>query len=268
MEEVRNIEQKYLAKREKNRKRKRRRKIVRASIFMILIISIVLFLSSDLSKVRSFIIYGNYYYQHEDILKIAELDHDSSYILTNRYVIAHRLEEDEMIKDAKVTKDLNGNLIIHVEEEKIVGTLISDSSSVVLAGKEKIRIRDLKEIPLARIGNFDNEQLTKLAKGFDDLDYSIIKMISEIHPYRTSYDQDMIQILMQDGNRVTTTYNGVVLLNNYLQVCEKLQGTHVCLYADEFSNTIFKESEDCHDGLILPYDAVDIPSDLNSESAQ
>lgn len=259
MEELNKIEQKYLAQKAKIRKRKRRRRILRTSVAVIVVLLIALYLSSDLSKVNTLIVQGNHYYSKEEILEIAQLDYDSSYILTNRFLVAYRLKKDDLIKESHVSKDWKGNILIEVEEEKIVGSLISDPSTLILAGSESVIVKNSKNELLVRIGNFDSSQLEKLSEGFKGLDLNILDMISEVHPYRTSYDDDMLQLIMQDGNRVTTTYNGIVLLNSYPQVLEKLQGTHVCLYADEFSNTIFKESDDCRQGLVLPSDAVSIP---------
>ena len=91
----------------------------------------------------------------------------------------------------------------------------------------------------------NSDQLTRLDEAFENVEMQYVHMISEILPFATSYDSDMIQLVMMDGNRVNTSYRGIELINNYKDILAELEGTHVCLYVDEFSGNIIKENGDC-----------------------
>ena len=50
---------------------------------------------------------------------------------------------------------------------------------------------------------------------------------------------------MNDGNRITTSYKCIYLLNRYRKILPQLEGTHVCLFIDEYSGNIIKQNTDC-----------------------
>ena len=106
-----------------------------------------------------------------------------------------------------------------------------------------IRRAELEDMP--RIGEFSNEQLTKMNQAFESVDVSILTMISEIIPHSETYNSDMVMLIMNDGNRVITGYDGVSLINQYKRILPQLEGTHVCLFMDELSNSIIKQNGNC-----------------------
>lgn len=241
------MEERYLSKTEKKKKRKRNRRILLFCCIASILILSVFYLNSDLSKVKSLRVKNNYYYSSQTILDKAELDYSSSYILSIRWFIEHKLAEDPLIKSAKVSKDLAGGIMVSVEEEKIVGYLAENKKQLLIVGEGLVEY-DLDESVLSalpRISGFSEEQLIKLEQSFESIDTKLILDISEILPYSTSYDENMVQLIMLDGNRISSSYRGVELLSNYKSILPQLEGTHVCLYMDEFSGNIFKENSGC-----------------------
>lgn len=245
MEKTLSIEEKLLQQVKKKKRRKRNRRLLRIVILLFTITMIGLYLSSDLSKVKSLTVKNNTHYTDEQILELAGIDYDSNYLLTFRLFVNYKLEKDPLIKDAKLQKDIHGGFTITIEEEKVIGYLEENSNLLLIQGhgSEKVKNVSLKSIP--RIGRFSDEQLKKLDESFKDVDSSILTMISEILPHSETYNNEMVRIIMNDGNRVTASYDGIYLLNNYKRILPQLEGTHVCLFMDELSGNIIKQSVDC-----------------------
>lgn len=242
------VEQQYLERLEKARRRKKRRKMVKAVFAIMVIALITLYFLSDSSHVKTLTVHDNYYYKDEEILKKANLNYQSSFLLSNRFWIAHQLEKDPLIEKVTVKKDLSGGISLWIEEKKVIGYLSDQQNQLVIAQDGVVKINQGSNSifeNVARIGHFNHNQLQRLKDSFDEVDKEIITMISEIIPYQTSYNNDMVQLVMHDGNRISTTYGGIALVNHYKKILPQLEGTHVCLYADEYTESIFKETIDC-----------------------
>ena len=230
----------------KNKKRKRRNKrIARFALLISFIVLVVFYLTSDMSKVKSLTVKNNVHYSDSQILELAGIDYDSNYILTNSFYVNYKLEKNSLIADAKLKKDLHGGFTIYIEEEKVIGSLKENPQLLLIQGKgiENISNISLKSIP--RIGAFTDEQLLKLNESFENVDSKVLTMISEILPHAETYNSEMVRIVMNDGNRITSSYDGISLINSYKKILPQLEGTHVCLFMDELSGNIIKQSVDC-----------------------
>lgn len=239
------IEEKMLQKVNKRKRKRRNRKIVRFVFLLCTVSLFVLYLVSDSSKVRSLTVQNNVVYSDEEILKKANLDYQSSYLLTVRYWVNHLLKSDSLIKDASMSKDLHGGFTIYVEEEKIIGYLSDKPSNLLVQGKGLVDVKNINVSNIPRLSNFTDKQLEKLDDAFNKVKPNIVSMISEILPHSESYNAEMVKIIMNDGNRITTSYEGIYLMNQYKNILPQLKGTHVCLFMDEYTGNIIKQSGKC-----------------------
>ena len=245
MEKELTIEERLL-KQVKQKKRKRRNKKILKFVLIASFISMIIFyLFGDISKVKSLTVKNNRYYTDRQVLEIAGIDYESRYVLTIGMWVNYKLERDPLIKNAHLKKDLHGGFTIDIEEERIIGYLKTDTNLVLIQGKGIVKIKDVSLSYMPRIGEFSNEQLTKLNKSFETVDASVLTMISEIIPHSETYNNEMVMIIMNDGNRVITGYDGISLINQYKKILPQLEGTHVCLFMDELSNSIIKQNGDC-----------------------
>ncbi len=245
MEKELTIEERLL-KQVKQKKRKRRNKKILKFVLIASFISMIIFyLFGDISKVKSLTVKNNRYYTDRQVLEIAGIDYESRYVLTIGMWVNYKLERDPLIKNAHLKKDLHGGFTIDIEEERIIGYLKTDTNLVLIQGKGIVKIKDVSLSYMPRIGEFSNEQLTKLNKSFETVDASVLTMISEIIPHSETYNNEMVMIIMNDGNRVITGYDGISLINQYKRILPQLEGTHVCLFMDELSNSIIKQNGDC-----------------------
>lgn len=245
MEKTLTIEESLLRQVKKKKRKRRNKRIARFALLISLIVLVVFYLTSDMSKVKSLTVKNNIHYSDSQILELANIDYDSNYILTNSFYVNYKLEKNSLIADAKLKKDLHGGFTIYVEEEKVIGSLKENPQLLLIQGKgvENISNISLKSIP--RIGAFSDEQLLRLNESFENVDSKVLTMISEILPHAETYNSEMVRIVMNDGNRITSSYDGISLINSYKKILPQLEGTHVCLFMDELSGNIIKQSVDC-----------------------
>ncbi len=245
MEKSLTIEESLLRQVKKKKRKRRNKRIARFALLISFIVLVVFYLTSDMSKVKSLTVKNNVHYSDSQILELAGIDYDSNYILTNSFYVNYKLEKNSLIADAKLKKDLHGGFTIYIEEEKVIGSLKENPQLLLIQGKgiENISNISLKSIP--RIGAFTDEQLLKLNESFENVDSKVLTMISEILPHAETYNSEMVRIVMNDGNRITSSYDGISLINSYKKILPQLEGTHVCLFMDELSGNIIKQSVDC-----------------------
>lgn len=245
MEKSLTIEESLLRQVNKKKRKRRNKRIVRFALLISLIVLVSFYLSSDMSKVKSLTVKNNVHYSDSQILEIAGIDYDSNYVLTLSLLTNYKLEKDPLIADAKLKKDLHGGFTIEIEEEKVIGSLKDNDHLLLIQGKGVENIPNISSKSVPRIGSFTDEQLLKLNESFESVDSKILTMISEILPHTETYNDEMVRIVMNDGNRITSSYEGIYLINSYKKILPQLEGTHVCLFMDELSGNIIKQAVDC-----------------------
>lgn len=249
------VEQKYIALQDKKKKRKKRIRRTRRIVILTLLVGGMVYFFSDFSKVKSLSVSGNTYYSEEDILSMADLSYETRFALMPSIFIQWNLEKQALIEQVDVEKDWNGAITIQVQEKTILGSLSDEAgvTYVIASGNPFVKLevddghkRQLAHFPL--LGAFDDENLQKLVDAFNikkrEVNPEIIAMISEIQPYARSYDEHMVKLIMQDGNTLFSSYDGIPLLNDYKQVLRSSNKTHVCMELDESNASIYESSCD------------------------
>lgn len=231
----------------KKERRKKKWKKIRYIVFFLILCFGVFYFISDYAKVKRLYVTGNRFYDTNEVLSIANLSYETRYALTPGFYIKWKLERDPLIQEANVTVDWNGTIAIQVVEETIFGYIVNNDGqafAILKDGKkheiQKDQLESIVHYPL--ISGLSDENLALLATSFMNAENPIkdkyLSMISEIRPYATSYDANMLQLVMQDGNVIYTSYAGLGLLNYYTSVLERLNSTHVCLIVQESTNSI------------------------------
>lgn len=247
------VEQKFIELQDKKKKRRKRWKRIKSTILIggILIGSVYFF--SDYSKVQSLSVTGNAYFSEQDILNMADLSYETRYVLMPKFLINWNLGKSSMIDSVEIKKTINGAIHLHVKEKKILGYYIADDGKTYMVAADtpivKVEVTNEHHEALAHyplLANFDDENLQKLADAFQqpkrEVGSDVIAMISEILPHERSYDAHMVKIVMQDGNTIYSSYDGIPLLNDYKKVLRELTSTHVCLELDDTNASIVSKA--------------------------
>lgn len=236
------------AKIKKARKRKRRRKF---TLFTLIVIFIFVYYSTEISKPKNITISGNYILSKDEILKKSDIDLNSMILYANPLLISKRLTAHPLIESVKVDWSPFSRLIkIEVSEVKVFGyrqdgeeakMLMLDGSIVALTSEF------YKFMPhLIYIEGFSEPEAEKrLIEAFLTLDQQVINQISEIHQRRVSFDDYYIEMKMNDGNTVYTSYQTVSRINYYFDIIVNLKSTNTCIIIDEMSGEAY--SQRCED---------------------
>ena len=145
------VEAKFLALQNKKKKRKKRRRKIRLIVLSVLLLSGALYFTSDSSKVKSLDVNGNLFYTKNMVLKKANLSYNTRYIVMPKLYIEYKLKQDDMIKDAEVTK-ANGSIHIHIKEKTSIGYFVKDEKNYVLL--EDGSTKEITQDNLSVIANF------------------------------------------------------------------------------------------------------------------
>lgn len=219
----------------KHRKKlKRTRRRIKILIVLVLIATIGIYMLTSLSNIKILKVNNNVIYSQQQILDKASLKYSGKMVFHPVYFIEKVLEEDELIKDVSVRKDyFSGSIYIDVTEEKVIGQYAADSKNYVLLANGKSVVLDASQLALISspyIVDLNEEQRELLAESLSEVDSEYIGLVSEIRHYSTSYDDNMLELLMQDGHIVRTSYSDVGLLKNYRGVLEKYKSELRCIY--------------------------------------
>ncbi len=202
--------------------------------FLLIVFMVV---ASSASKVKVISVQGNSYFSVEEIEKIAGVSKKDIFYFLFPSRIEERLEKSIFISDAQVTLHENNIVKIKINEEAPIAYRYDDKAEILLKNGQLVEMDEKYLHLIARIPylqGFDTEdQLYALTRSFRDVKQEVIEMISEISRYPMTYDENMIQLLMMDGNYFFSSYFSMETLNAYPQIASELVENGVCIYADE-----------------------------------
>lgn len=211
-----------------------------------LVVIVLLYGASPFSKVYKITVNGNHYLKDEDIIEKANLS--KYFLLTTPKYKSEKLKEDSLIDDVTITM-LNDNAIsIDVNEVKQIGYIFEDNASkLLLVNDDRVALNKdnmylINKVPL--IEGYTKDELTKIEKGFEDVDYKVINEISEIHKYPISYDVTQMEVIMRDGNYCFMSSTSLKLLENYYLISSAIDSSkgYACAYFDDLTNSAYISS--------------------------
>ena len=224
-------------------KRKRRKLIVILLIFAVG----YLYWSTDISKPKIISVSGNYVLNKDEVIAASEIDLETMLIVANPLVIKYRLLKHPLIKDVKVNWSLlKRHININVKEVEVFGyRQSSESAQMLMLNGSHVELSTdyYKFMPnLIFIEGFnDAAQETRLIEAFQDLDRDVINQISEIHQKSVSFDDNYIELRMNDGNKVYTSFQTVARVNYYFDIITNLKASNTCIIIDEMSGEAYSQ---------------------------
>lgn len=229
----------------KRRKRKRRRRS-RRMLLILIVLLIVAYFGSQYSNIRIVELKGNSYYSKQEVMALAKIRYDMKSILAPSFLIEKRLSNDTMIKSASVHKSWNGVVSIALEEEKRLGYYEKEGKKYLLIeSSEDILVKDVEQtVDVPFLNGLNEKQRSRYRKEAITLDLESLALISEVSHYETSYDKDMLQLTMQDGHIVRTTYEGLKMLDSYKEMLKGVKTDLKCIVFAEETNTMYTEKCD------------------------
>ena len=244
-EYVRQKEEERRKEREKIRRRKLRMVFLRG--FAAFLILFAIYLCLDISKIREVTVTGNSYLSENYLLKLAGLSSDTRYPFVFPSYVSARLESNPLVEKAEVTVDTERTVRIRLTMKKALGYhFVKEEPYIILAGGEEIKLRQdyytaMGSIPFLK--EFENEeQREALIAGLDKLDPQIISGIAEIWPFVESYDPEMYRFMMNDGNQVFMSKDGIPYMASYYGIASSVGSARTCIMINELTSNAYTRS--------------------------
>ena len=241
------LEDNYYLKKRKKARLKTRFLAIKNRLFILgivfgILITAVLYLMLPSSEVYKVVVKGNEYLKDDYYINLSKIKDGDKFLLVNLNKVKNQISSS-IIVDSVTVKRNNYNLIeINVKEKEIIGytyevepkILLSDGSTINL---ENDYLNVIASVPL--IEGYDEEGLKLIAIGFKKLDQKMIGEISEIHRYPFSYDENMLEVIMRDGNYLYLSYYSLSMLNEYYTIASGITVTEdkACIFLDEMTNS-------------------------------
>lgn len=205
------------------------------------IILLLLYFLSSYSNIYHISVKGNYYLNEEDIISISGLDDDDKYLLTFTFFIKKRMLESPYFDDVTVKKLDDRVIEIDVIEKKQVG-YISTKNKILFIDGTTVSLNDQNKYMLVKIPEilgFTDTQLNTILKGFKNIDAVTINEISQISRYPMSYDENMMEVIMKDGNICFLSWTGLEMLSKYYSIISGIDKNigNICIYLDELTRS-------------------------------
>ncbi|RDW17923.1 cell division protein FtsQ/DivIB [Oceanobacillus chungangensis] len=190
------------------KKKANRRLIFYLSIFFFLI-SIIVYLQSPLSNIKTIQVHGNTHVSNESIIEQSGLTMDTNIWMLNQKHTEDLLTKNPIIESVEVSRKLPWTVDIKVNEYKIVGYTKEETNYFPILGNG-VMINQLGQSsfngksPLI-LGFTEEEYLHKMAEELNELPSTISALISEIHWQPTDENKNKILLYMNDGYLVDAT---------------------------------------------------------------
>lgn len=232
------------AKIKKIKAKRKRRKI---TIFLLVLIAGYLYWSTDVSKPKIISISNNYVLSKDEVIEQVDIDLDTMMLFANPLLIKHRLLKHPLIENVKVNWSLiDRNININIDEIDVFAYRQNvESATMLMFDGSHIQLSTdyYKFLPsLIFIEGFEAENLEKrLLESFLTLDSDVIGQISEIHQTSVSYDDNFIELRMNDGNKVYTSFQTVDRVNYYFDIVSNLKAANTCIIIDEMSGEAYSQ---------------------------
>ncbi|MUV36218.1 Cell division protein DivIB [Lentibacillus sp. JNUCC-1] len=196
------IEDRIPKLKEARKKKANRRLITYLTIFFVLI-SIVIYLQTPLSHVKTITVKGNEQLEQEAIVQLSGVTTDMNMWSIDPKDVAQSIEKNAEIKSAQVDRKLPSTVAIQVHEFNRVGYMPEQSNYVpVLESgtilKEQAITRPGGDAPLL-LGFNDPKILLEMAQELKALPSNIRDLISEIHWKPTEGNTTKLRLYMTDG---------------------------------------------------------------------
>lgn len=197
-------------------------------LFVYILICIGMFVYKQ--PVNHYEITGNSYVSDVDIIRIAGLDKYPSFLSIRRKKVAKKLEQNPLIKEAKISYKWNFTINIDIVENKPL-FVVKNTNQICLSDGTLIdNDNNIIGIPTL-LNNTPDESLKMLSSKLNKVDNGILYMINEIE-YQPSYsadnqaiDKNRFLLSMTDNNLVYITAKKADLLNKYLDIIATSQIT-------------------------------------------
>lgn len=203
------------------------------SMLIFILLGIVLLCSYVFDvKTKAVIIDGNSIVSDNEVLEIADIVDYPNFFSVNIKKIEKKLKNDVFIKDAKVSRNILFQLHIYISENKPL-FIREDTNKIVFDKNNEVSndINKVLDVPYL-INYVPNTKYNELIKKLKQIDYGLLKRVSQIKYEPNKFDDDRFILYMNDSNRVYINLPKFKNFNDYDKMVIKFEGKTGKLYLD------------------------------------
>lgn len=191
------------------RKKKANRRLIFYLLIFFFLISIIVYLQSSLSHVKTINVQGNVHSTDEEIIKLSEITTKSNIWMVNFEAVEKAIKTNSIVNEVEVNRILPWTISIELTEHNVVGYVKEERKYYpVLANGVSLKQREQDTYngnsPML-IGFTEDEYLRRMAEELNKLPKNITNLISEIHWEPTDNNKNKIHLFMTDGYMVDGT---------------------------------------------------------------
>jgi len=194
----------HIPKFKESRKKKQNRKLIIYLSIFFLVISLVIYIQSPLSRVNTVQVDGNALLSDQEVRKLSGISKDTNIWSVQKEQLSEKLENTPLIKSAVVSRNLPGTISIKIEEYERIGYVAEDKGFEPLFSSGKTIKKSMKksmpgDAPIL-YGFKKSSKLKEMATELEKMNPSIRKLISEIHlTLKADNKKEEIELFMNDG---------------------------------------------------------------------
>lgn len=223
-------------------KKKKKKLNVKRLILLLLILYLIVMLCYAIISmpIKNIYIKNTTLLSDNDVIEVAGIkDYPSIFKLSSK-----KLEEKilslELVEKVKVSKKLNGKLIIDIDEA-VPLFYVRSTDKVVLSSKKHVNNNNKYLGIPALINKVPNDLLNKFIEAFKEVDLDILKMINEIEYNPNISDNVVIDdnrflLRMNDTNIVYVNVLNMKRLNDYKEFFMLIGDNRGILYLDSYDS--------------------------------
>lgn len=218
-----------------NKPKKRLKKKIKGfffSLFIMMIIGVVFYFASPISRLSVIYFNGLNYVKRSELLEMTHLNYDELFVSLDLKEIETSIQSHPLIKAAKVTREGLNRLNVEVTEKDIVGCaqinqefqfVLSDGQTIQNNYNLKAQCEGLMIYGLP--DDEGNQSVLKLfVKSLMNVDSVFRNIIKEIHYSPLYGDNNRFSLFLMDGNTIiVNSYTMVNKLKYYQTMADKVQ---------------------------------------------
>jgi len=224
--------------------KKTRKKVRIAGVIFLLLLIYLFFMAGYYflsMPIKSVVVLNNNLVSENEIISMLNIKEDTPIFKINSINLKKKLKKNDLIKEAKINKELSGQITIKIVENEVLFYNDLEKKYVLSSGKS-IEGNFLGKPVL--ISSVPSEVYDEFIKRFVLIDKNVSAMISEIEYKPDTYNDTIIDderflLRMNDGNMVYINNANIEKLNKYQSIYTKV-GSGGILYLDSSSkNYVF-----------------------------
>ncbi len=233
--------------------KKKKRRLSKSGKLIIVIFFLTLavtFYLMAFAKINNIKVSGNTFLSDEYILNCLDLSTTDPVIKALINPQKKELKKEALIDDVTIEVQAHQCIIVKVKEKKIVGWQQNDAGIQLIAGDgnyidfQTAYSNDYYLLPY--FVDIAKEKAVIIAAKFAQLDNDILYRISEVHNLSFTYDSNMVKLVMDEGNCIYSSLEGLPYVKNYLQIIanDRNENNKCILIMEEYNKALKTNCEE------------------------